>query len=159
MNEILDLSFSSQSCVDNTMSMSVDDGKFPPWRRDVSPLLLLTSEPNPHFHSGLNYVGALKTSTLSSNRSDLRKKSPRSNSQHCSINNSHQKKNHQKILRDWSKLKAEIPPSKLFNPRYRLHPQTSPNIPTDCMLCFQYTIRRQKSSLPRSRHTGGKHLS
>jgi hypothetical protein len=92
MNEILDLNFSSQSCVDSTMSMSIDDDEFPPWRRDASPLLLLTSEPNPHSCSGLNYVGALKTSTLSSNRSDPRKKSPQSNSQHCSINNSHQKK-------------------------------------------------------------------
>ncbi len=73
--------------------MSVDDDKFPPWRRDVSPLLLLTLEPNRHSHSRSNYVGAMKTSTLSSNRSDPRKKSPQSNSQHCSINDSHQKKN------------------------------------------------------------------
>jgi hypothetical protein len=42
MNEILDSSFSSQSNVDSMMSMSVDDDKFPPWRRDASPSLLLT---------------------------------------------------------------------------------------------------------------------
>jgi hypothetical protein len=74
------------------MSMSIDDDKFPPWRRDVSPSLLLTSEPNPHSCSGSNYAGALKMRSLSSNRSDLRKKSPQSNSQHCSINNFHKKK-------------------------------------------------------------------
>ncbi len=48
------------------------------------------------------------------------------------------KRNHQKILRDWSKLKAEIPPPKSFNPHHRLQPQTSPKIATDCMICFQY---------------------
>jgi hypothetical protein len=65
MNEILDSSFTSQSSVDSMMSMSIDDAKFPPWRRDASPLLLLTLGPNPHSRSRLNYVGALKTSTLS----------------------------------------------------------------------------------------------
>jgi hypothetical protein len=65
MNEILDSSFSSQLSVDSTMSMSVDDDKFPPWKRDASPLLLLTLELNPHPHSGSNYVRALKTRTLS----------------------------------------------------------------------------------------------
>jgi hypothetical protein len=65
MNEILDSSFSSQSSVDSMMSMSVDDDEFPPRRKDASPLLLLTSEPNPHSRSRSNYVGALKTSTLS----------------------------------------------------------------------------------------------
>jgi hypothetical protein len=43
-----DSSFSSRLSVDSTSSMNVDDEGFLPWRRDVSPLLLLTSGPNPH---------------------------------------------------------------------------------------------------------------
>ncbi len=78
--------------MDSTKSISVDDNKFPPWRRDASPSLLLTLEPNPHSCSRLNYNGVLKMGTLSSTRSDPRKTSPQSNSQHCSINGSHQKK-------------------------------------------------------------------
>jgi hypothetical protein len=71
--------------------MSVDDDGFLPQRRDVSPLSLLTSGPNPHSRRGLNYVGALEMSTLSSNHSNPRKKNPRYTS-HCSINDSHLKK-------------------------------------------------------------------
>jgi hypothetical protein len=88
---LLDTSFSSGLSVDSKTSMSVDDDRFLPSRRDASSLLLLTSGPNPHSCCGSNYVRALKMSTLSSNRSDPRKKNPRSTS-HCSINDSHQKK-------------------------------------------------------------------
>ncbi len=88
---LLDSSFSSQLSVDSTSSMSVDNDGFLPWRRDVNPSLLLTSGPNPHSCRGLNYVRALETSTLSSNRSNPRKKNPWSIS-HCSINDSHLKK-------------------------------------------------------------------
>ncbi len=88
---LLDTSFSSGSSVDSKTIMSVDDDGFLPWRRDASPLSLLTSGPNPHSCCGSNYIRALKMSTLSSNRSDPMKKNPQSTS-HCSINDSHQKK-------------------------------------------------------------------
>jgi hypothetical protein len=88
---LLDTSFLSGSSVDSKTSMSIDDDGFLPWRRDVSPSLLLTSGPNPHSRCRLNYVRALKMSTLSSNRSDPRKKNPQSTSIY-SINDSHQKK-------------------------------------------------------------------
>ena len=74
MHGILDSIFSSQLSADSTMSMSIDHYKFFSWRRDASPLMLLTSEPNPHFHSRSNYIGALKTSISSSNFNDPRKK-------------------------------------------------------------------------------------
>jgi hypothetical protein len=97
---LLDTSFSSGSSVDSKTSMSVDDDRLLPWRKDASPSLLLTSGPNPHSRCGSNYIGALKMSTLSSNRSEPSKKNPQSTS-HCSINNYHQKKP-SKIVRDWS---------------------------------------------------------
>jgi hypothetical protein len=88
---LLDASFSSGLSVDSKMSISVDDDGFLPWRRDATLLLLLTSGPNPHSCCGLNYVRALRMSTLSSNCNNPRKKNPQSTS-HCSIKDSHQKK-------------------------------------------------------------------
>ncbi len=73
---LLDTSFSSGSSVDSKTSMSVDDDRFLPLRRDASPSLLLTSGPNPQSRCRSNYVRALKMSTLSSNRSDPKKKNP-----------------------------------------------------------------------------------
>jgi hypothetical protein len=45
---LLDTSFSSGSSVDGKTSMSIDDDRFLPWRRDASPSSLLTSGPSPH---------------------------------------------------------------------------------------------------------------
>ena len=73
-------------------------------------------------------------------------------------------RNHHRIVREWSSLKAKIPSPKLFKPHHHLQPQTSPKTLTDCMIWFQLITKkrttnwRQRSPLAKSQHTGGKHL-
>jgi hypothetical protein len=144
---VLNSSFSSRSSVDSTSSMSVDDDGFLPWKR--SPSSLLTSGSNPHSRCGSNYVGALKTSTSPSNRSNPRKKNPQSTS-HCSINDSHLKKpskNSQGMVRiesrDTFTQIIQTPP-----------PPPAPNIPrnpTDCMIWFLFGRRSRSESVGKGR--------